>query len=76
MRAVGDFSIMSENRYCPRCLRIIRLLSRGGIPDRDRPALLKISQDYATGGGSGQVLESVPAQNGASRIDCAIIELE
>jgi hypothetical protein len=42
----------------------------------DRPTLLKISQDDATGGGRGEVLESMPAQNGSSRIDCAIVELQ
>jgi hypothetical protein len=36
-----------------------------GIRDPERPALLKISQQRAAGGCSSEVLERMPAQNGA-----------
>ena len=36
-----------------------------GIRDHERPALLKISQQRAAGGCSSEVLERMPAQNGA-----------
>jgi hypothetical protein len=36
-----------------------------GSRDHERPALLKISQQRAAGGCSSEVLERMPAQNGA-----------